>query len=194
MRVVAINGSARTGGNTAVLIETALGRLRESGVECEHIELAGKTIAGCTACGRCRKLMDGQCHGRDDFGNEVIDSLADADGMILGSPTYFSGITPELKALLDRAFYVARANGDIHARKPGAAVVAVRRAGAMHVFDSINHYFGISQMLTVGSSYWNIGIGQGKGDVEGDDEGLRTMRDLGDNMAWLLERLADGRG
>ncbi|MBI5232527.1 MAG: flavodoxin family protein [Coriobacteriales bacterium] len=190
MRVVAINGSARAGGNTAALIEFAFEPLRDAGVDCELVELAGKEVRGCTACGRCREVLDRQCHGRKDFGNEVIDVLAGADGMIFGSPTYFSGITPELKAALDRAFYVGRGNDDMFARKVGAAIVAVRRAGAMHVFDSINHYFLISRMLVVGSSYWNVGIGGAKGDVLADDEGVRTMRTLGENMAWALERTA----
>lgn len=188
MRVVALNGSARVGGNTAALIEFAFEPLRQAGVDCQLVELGGKEIRGCTACGRCREVLDGQCHGRSDFGNEVIDLLSDAHGMIFGSPTYFSGVTPELKAALDRAFYVARGNGDMFARRVGAAVVAVRRAGAMAVFDSINHYFLISRMLVVGSSYWNVGIGAAKGDVLADDEGVRTMRTLGENMAWALER------
>lgn len=190
MRVVAINGSARKGGNTAALIESVFEPLRDAGVECEIIELAGKDIRGCIACGRCIKEKDGQCHGRDDFGNEVIDRLAGVDGLILGSPTYFADLSPELKALLDRTFYVARANGDTFRRKPGAAVVAVRRAGAIHVFDSINHYFLISQMMVVGSSYWNVSIGREKGEVAEDAEGVRTMRQLGENMVWALERLA----
>jgi multimeric flavodoxin WrbA len=112
-----------------------------------------------------------------------------ADGIILGSPVYFANMTPELKALIDRAGFVAKANDDMFRRKAGAAVVAVRRAGAIHVFDSINHFFFISQMVVPGSSYWNIGIGREKGDVEKDDEGLQTMSTLGSNMAWLLQKI-----
>lgn len=189
MRVVAINGSARPNGNTTALIEMVFEPLRAAGIDCELIELARKDVRGCTVCGRCSEEKDGRCYGRKDFGNEVIERMRDADGLILGSPTYFADLTPELKALLDRAFYVARAAGDLYARKPGAAVVAVRRAGAIHVLDSINHYFLISQMLVVGSSYWDVGIGRAIGEVADDAEGVRTMHRLGENMAWALERL-----
>jgi multimeric flavodoxin WrbA len=191
MKVVAINGSARKGGNTAQLIETAFGPLREAGVECELIELAAKDVRGCTACRKCVEKKDGQCHGRKDFGNEVIDRLRDADGIILGSPTYFADVSAEMKAIIDRVGYVSMANGGVYQRKPGAAVVAVRRGGAIHVFDTLNHFFLISQMVVVGSSYWNIGIGREKGEVEGDEEGQRTMVNLGKNMAWLLGKLAE---
>lgn len=191
MKVVAVNGSARRGGNTSTLIEAAFVPLREAGHECELIELAGKDVRGCTACGVCREKADRQCHGRRDFGNDVIDALFAADAVILGSPTYFADITPELKAIIDRAGYVARGNGNVLARKPGAAVVAVRRGGAIHAFDSINHFFLIGEMFVVGSSYWNIGVGGPKGAVAEDDEGMSTMKTLGENMAWLLERLAE---
>lgn len=190
MKVVAINGSARKGGNTARLIETAFGPLRDAGIECELVQLAGKDVRGCTACMKCREKKDGQCHGRKDFGNEVIDRLRDADGIILGSPTYFADVSSEMKAVIDRVGYVSMSNGGFFVRKPGAAVVAVRRGGAIHVFDTINHFFLISQMVVVGSSYWNVGIGRERGEVEGDEEGMRTMVRLGENMAWLLQKLA----
>ena len=191
MKVVAVSGSARKGGNTTQLIEHVLEPLREAGIDCELIELAGKEVRGCTACLKCRELKDGQCHGRKDFGNDVIDALRDADGIILGSPTYFADVSAEMKAVIDRVGYVSLGNGGFFTRKPGAAVVAVRRAGAIHVFDTINHFFLINQMLIVGSSYWNVGIGREKGEIEGDAEGLRTMRRLGENMAWLLGKLAE---
>jgi multimeric flavodoxin WrbA len=110
-------------------------------------------------------------------------------GIILGSPTYFADLTPELKALIDRAGFVAKANGDMFRRKVGAGVVAVRRAGAIHVLDSINHFFLISQMIIPGSSYWNLGMGMNRGDVERDQEGLQTMKVLGQNMAWIINRI-----
>jgi multimeric flavodoxin WrbA len=190
MKVVGVNGSARKGGNTAQLIRTVFEPLVEAGHECELIELAGKTIGGCTACGRCSDKKDGACSGRHDDGNAVIEKLLAADAIILGSPVYFADVTTEIKAVIDRAGYVARSIPELLAHKPGAAVVAVRRAGAMHAFDTLNHFFLISEMLVVGSSYWNIGIGREKGDVTGDEEGMRTMRRLGENMAWVLERLA----
>jgi multimeric flavodoxin WrbA len=115
--------------------------------------------------------------------------MKSADGIILGSPTYFSMMTTEMKALIDRAGYVSRANGHLLKRKVGAAIVAVRRAGGMPTFDGINHFFLINHMVVPGSSYWNIGIGGNKGDVESDEEGIKTMEDLGENMAWLIKRL-----
>jgi multimeric flavodoxin WrbA len=191
MKVVAINGSARRGGNTALLIETAFGPLRAAGIECELVELGAKDVRGCTACRMCFEKKDGQCHGRNDFGNEVIDRLAGADAIILGSPTYFADVTSEMKAVIDRVGYVAMANGGMHVRKLGAAVVAARRGGAIHVFDTINHFFLVSQMIVVGSSYWNVGIAREKGEVAGDEEALRTMTRLGENMAWLLGKVAE---
>ncbi|HNX60184.1 MAG TPA: flavodoxin family protein, partial [Spirochaetota bacterium] len=127
----------------------------------------------------------------DDGMNAYIEKMINADGIILGSPVYFSDITSELKALIDRAGYVGKANGGIFRRKAGAAIVAVRRAGAIHAFDSINHFFLISEMIIPGSSYWNIGIGREKGEVDADNEGVSTMNILGKNMAWLLKKIAD---
>lgn len=191
MKVIAVNGSARKNGNTAMLLRTVVEPLEVAGHDCRFVELAGKDIRGCTACGRCREEGDGRCYGRNDDGNPLIGEIFSADTVVLGSPTYFADLTPEIKALIDRAGYVARgcASGNPLARKLGAAVVAVRRAGAIHTFDSINHFFLISEMIVVGSTYWNVGVGGPKGAVESDDEGLATMRDLGANIAWLAERV-----
>jgi multimeric flavodoxin WrbA len=115
--------------------------------------------------------------------------MLEADGIILASPTYFADISANMKALIERAGFVARANDDMFRRKAGAAVIAVRRCGAIHAFDSINHFFFISQMVVPGSSYWNVGIGLARGDVKGDKEGLATMKTLGANMAWLLDKI-----
>lgn len=190
MNVIAVNGSARKNGNTSVLIEAVFAPLREADVTCETVELRGLDIRGCTACGKCIEKADGHCYGRKDDGNAVIDKMGAADAIILASPVYFADVSAEMKAIIDRAGYVSRSKREMFARKPGAAVVAVRRAGAMHAFDTMNHFFGISEMVTVGSSYWNIGIGREKGEVEGDAEGMRTMKRLGENMAWLLAKLS----
>ena len=189
MKVIAINGSARKDGNTAILIRRVLKVLEGEGIETELIQLSGEQIHGCTACGTCRKVQNKQCKIVSDNVNTYIEKMAAADGIILGSPTYFSMMSSEMKALIDRAGFVSRANGDMFKRKVGAAVVAVRRAGGMPTFDAINHFFLIGQMIVPGSSYWNVGIGSKKGDVEKDEEGLKTMEDLGKNMAWLLNRL-----
>jgi multimeric flavodoxin WrbA len=124
--------------------------------------------------------------------NDCIEKMAGADGILIGSPTYFADVSSETKALIDRAGFVGMANGGLYTRKAGAAVVAVRRAGGIHAFDTINHFFGISGMYTVGSTYWNLGIGLHPGEVEDDEEGIRTMRNLGANMAWLLKKVHQG--
>lgn len=189
MKVIAFNASARRDGNTAVLIRHVLGELEREGIETEMVQLAGKTVKGCAACYRCFERKDFRCAVTDDAVNDCIAKMAEADGIVLGSPTYFSNATPEMMALICRAGLVAKANEDMLRRKVGAAVVAVRRAGAIHAFNSINHFFFISQMIVPGSSYWNIGIGREKGQVESDEEGIRTMAVLGTNMAWLLKKI-----
>jgi multimeric flavodoxin WrbA len=191
VKVLAINGSAQKDGNTAALIGHVFEELYRAGIETELFQLAGKKIRGCTACLQCFQNKDRRCAVTGDVLNKCLEKMLAADGIILGSPTYFSNVTTEMKALIDRAGFVAKANDDMLARKVGAAVVAVRRAGSIHVFNSINHFFFISQMIVPGSSYWNIGIGLKKGDVENDAEGIATMRTLGRNMAWLLKKLVN---
>jgi multimeric flavodoxin WrbA len=189
MKVVAFNGSARRDGNTAILLRHVLGELETEGIETELVQLSGAKIHGCLACRKCSTRKDRRCSQADDMGNVYLDKMAAADGILLGSPTYVADISPEIKALIDRACLVARANGGMFRRKVGAAVVAVRRAGAMHAFDALNHFFLISEMVVPGSSYWNIGIGREPGEVEKDEEGIQTMKVLGRNMAWLLKKL-----
>ena len=188
MKVVAFNGSPHQDGNTATLLAEVLRELEGQGIETELVHLKGP-ISGCKACFKCMEKKNGQCVQDKDMINQCIEKMAAADGIIIGSPTYFADLTPETKALIDRAGFVAGANGSMLKRKVGAAVVAVRRAGAIHVFDSINHLFLISQMIIPGSSYWNIGMGRGEKEVEQDDEGMATMRTLGQNMGWLLKRI-----
>ena len=191
MKVVAFNGSARKDGNTAVLVNTVFKELKKAKIKTELVQLSGKKIRGCLACGKCFENKDGRCVIGNDIVNECIGKMAEADGIILASPTYFTDVSAEMKALFDRAGYVARANDNMFRRKAGAAVVAVRRAGGIHAFDTLNHFFFINEMVVPGSSYWNIGIGLAPGDVKNDEEGLETMRTLGRNMAWLLEKIQD---
>ncbi len=189
MKVVAFNGSARKDGNTAILINYVLSELGNEGIETELGQLSGMKIHGCIACYKCMENKDKQCAVKDDVANECIRKMIEADGIILGSPTYFSDVTTEMKALIDRAGFVSRMNDFMFKRKVGAAIVAVRRAGATHAFDTMNHLFLGAQMIVPGSSYWNIGIGREKGEVEKDEEGIQTMKVLGQNMAWLLNNL-----
>lgn len=188
MKVVALNGSARKGGNTSILLGYALKELEAEGIATEQVELSGMEIKPCLACNRCSVRKDRRCNQTGDVANDLIAKIDQADGVLLGSPTYFADLAPQIKALMDRACYVAKANGSMFRHKVGAAVVSVRRGGAIHAFDSLNHYFLISEMIVPGSCYWNVGIGHDIGDVEKDEEGLRTMRILGRNMAWLLKK------
>ena len=186
MRVVAINGSPRKDGNTKVLLEAVLEPLARAGWTTELVQLGGKPIQGCRACFKCWEKKDKKCvFGDKDVFNEVFAKILAADAVILGSPTYFADVSAEMKALIDRAGFVAMANGCSLAGKIGAAVVAVRRGGATHVFDTINHLFFISQMLVPGSTYWNMGYGLEPGKVAGDAEGLNNMNHLGRAIAWL---------
>lgn len=190
MKVVAFNGSPRKDGNTSILIKYVLAELEKEGIETELVNICDKPLRGCRACGKCAETQDKQCIIKNDPMNEYISKMVDADGIILGSPTYFSNVTAEMKALIDRAGYVSKANGEMLRRKVGAPVVAVRRAGAISVFDALNYFFLIGQMIIPGSSYWNIGIGRGVGEVENDAEGIQTMKTLGQNMAWLLKKIS----
>jgi len=191
LKVVAFNGSARKDGNTAILVNEVFRALKKEKIKTELIQLAGKKIRGCIACGKCFERQDKMCAVKADIANECIEKMLDADGIILASPTYFADVSTEMKALIDRAGYVAKANDDMFRRKVGAAVVAVRRGGAIHAFDTMNHFFFISQMVVPGSSYWNVGIGRASGEVSEDEEGLTTMKVLGENMAWLLKKLEE---
>ena len=191
MKVVGFNGSARKDGNTAILINYVFGELENAGIQTEMVQLSGKDIHGCRACFKCFNNKDGHCAVDNDYLNECIDRMTQADGIILGSPTYFTDVSAEMKALIDRAGLVAKTNGDMFKRKVGAAVVVARRAGSVHAFDSINHFFLISQMIVPGSNYWNMGLGLDKGDVEKDTEAIDTMKTLGRNMAWLIEKIKE---
>jgi len=189
MKVVAFNGSARKDGNTAIMIKYAFKELEKEGIKTELIQLAGEKIQGCIACNKCFSSKNKRCAVNDDIVNECIEKMEQAEGIILGSPTYFADCTAQIKALIERAGFVSKANGEMFKRKIGAAVVAVRRSGAIHAFDTLNHFFTIGQMITVGSSYWNIGVGRDIGEVEKDEEGLLTMSILGKNMSWLIKKV-----
>ena len=190
MKVIGINGSPRKNGNTSTLINMVFEPLNAEGIETELIQIGGTTIRGCLSCYQCVKLKDQRCSTKNDLFNDVFEKILAADALILGSPVYFADITPELKALIDRTGFVARVNGNLLHHKVGAAVVSLRRGGAIHAFDSINHLFQISSMFTVGSTYWNCGFGGREGnEVEQDKEAVENMLDLGRSMAYLLKKL-----
>jgi multimeric flavodoxin WrbA len=189
MNVVAFNGSPRREGNTYLLVQKVFDELRKEGIETEYVHIGGKALRGCSYCLQCKEKRDKKCALPDDGLNGYIQKMEGAQGIILASPVFFSNVTSEMKALIDRAGFVARANGGLLTRKVGAAVVAVRRAGATMVYSDLNLFFGIQEMIIPGSSYWNLGIGREPGDVLKDEEGLATMVTLGRNMAWLLKKL-----
>lgn len=189
MKAVAINGSPRKGGNTEILLKKALAPLVAAGWEIEFIQLGGAAIRGCQACYQCFEKKNSRCSQNDEFFNSCMEKMVAADAILLGSPTYFTDVSAEMKALLDRAGLVALANGGLLRGKIGAAVVAVRRGGGTHAFDTMNHLFLMSGAIVPGSTYWNLGFGLDKGEVSKDDEASRNMRDLGQTIAWLGEAI-----
>jgi multimeric flavodoxin WrbA len=186
VKAVAINGSPRKGGNTEVLLRKALEPIAAAGHATEYMQVGGTRIRGCTACGACGRLKNKRCVIEDDIFNLAFAKMAAADAILIGSPSYFADMTAETKALIDRAGYVGLSNGGLLRRKIGAAVVAERRGGAVHVLDSINHMFLMSEMIVPGSTYWNFGVGAAPGDVLKDEEGLANMKNLGEQIAWLF--------
>lgn len=187
MKVLAINSSARKDGNTAILINTVLEELNKAGIETEMIQLAGNVIEPCKACWACGG--QGNCVHRKDSFREVFEKMKEADGILLGSPVYSANVSANMQALLERATVVADMNPGLFTHKGGAAVAAVRRGGAMQAVDTMNHFFLNHEMIVVGSTYWNMGYGQMPGDVQKDEEGLANMRNLGQNMSYLLNTL-----
>lgn len=189
MKVVAINGSARKDGNTAILINTVFDELKKEGIETEMIQLAGNPIQGCIACYKCFENKNRRCAVEKDQLNDILEKLLKADGVLLGSPTYFSDVSSGMRAFIERCGFVGRANDYMLKYKVGAGVIAVRRAGAIHAFNSLMLFLHYMQMFIPGSSYWNLAIGRDIGDVMKDDEGIQTMKTLGQNMAWLLKKV-----
>ena len=186
MKVVAFNGSPRKDGNTTILINHVFRELEKEGVETELVQLSGKKIHGCIACYKCFENKDQRCAVKDDIANECIEKMTKAEGIILGSPVYFTDVTAEMKALIDRAGFVSMANGGMYKNKVGAAVVAVRRSGAVHTLDTMSHFFLAGQMIIIGRG---IGVGRDRGEVEKDEEGMQAVKALGQRMAWLLKKL-----
>ena len=188
MKVLAFNGSPRTKGNTYFLLKSVCDILEKSGIETEIINIGARSIHGCIACGKCREKGNDQCIFSDDIVNECVDKIKEADGIILGSPVYFGNMTAQMKAFIDRVGYVCRPN-QLLKRKVCSSVVSVRRNGALSTFNTMNNFFTIAEAVVVSSSYWNQGVGKEIGDVNEDEEGMNTMKTLGENMTWLLNKL-----
>lgn len=193
MKVVAFSGSGRKDGNTVLLVREVFKELEQEGFETELVQLSVMKINACLACYRCAEIKNKHCSIEDDDVNPCIDKMLAADGILLASPTYIGDVTSMMKALIDRAGMVSRANDNMLRRKVGAAVSVATWGGAIHTFDSINHFFLLGEMIVVGSSNWNLGFGREKGQVLQDQKSLETMKTLGRNMAWLLKQLPDGK-
>jgi multimeric flavodoxin WrbA len=186
MKVVAFNGSPRRNGNTTILIKHVFGELEKQGIETELVQLSEREIHGCIACEKCSETKDRRCAVTNDAANEYIEKMLGADGIILGSPVYFQDVTSEMKALIDRTGYVSRSNGRMFKKKVGASVVSVRRSGAIHALDTMDHFFLSGEIIIVGRA---IGVGRARGEVEKDVEGIELVTSLGQRMAWLLGKL-----
>jgi len=192
MKVVIFNSSPRSEGVTKKCLNFVMDELKAAGIETEYIWMGMDKIQGCISCYRCVENQDKRCSVKTDKLNEYLEKMLNADGIILGSPTYFADTTTRIKALIERAGLVSKVNGDLLKHKVGAAVVSVRRAGATHVFSSINYFFLINQMFVVGSSYWNLGVNPNTSEpelIKEDEEGIATFQNLGRNMAYLLQKL-----
>lgn len=190
MKVLLINGSPNEKGCTYTALEEIAKTLAKENVEVEIVQVGKKAVKGCIACYACIKMNRGHCVFNDDLVNEVIDKMKDADGIIVGSPVYYAGISGQIKSLLDRVFFAGQGQ---FVNKPAAAVVSCRRGGASAAFDQLNHYFMMKNMPVVTSQYWNQVHGRTPEDVLKDIEGLQTMRTLAQNMAWLLKCIEAGK-
>ncbi len=193
MKVVAFNGSPNKEGNTFHAIKMVTAELEKAGIDVEIVHVGNKVIRGCLACGSCAKNQNEKCVVNDEV-NEWIQKMKEADGIILGSPVHYSGISGTMKSFLDRAFYVAGSNGSMFRHKVGAALVAVRRSGGLPAFEQLNHYINYSEMLMPASNYWNVIHGTAPGEAEQDGEGKQIMAVLGRNMAWLMKLVESGEG
>ena len=187
MKVIAINGSPKKEGNTYHALKMVGDELLESGIEFEILHVGHKLIHGCTACGKCSVNRDEKCSLGTDGLNQWIQIVKAADGIIIGSPVYYSGIAGTMKCFLDRLFYVSGSNGNLFRHKVAAAVVAVRRTGGSATLDVLNHYLTYAEMIVATASYWNVIHGRLPNEVSQDGEGVQIMRVLGKNMAWLLK-------
>lgn len=190
MKAIAINGSPRTGGNTEILLQRCLERLRSEKIETEFVPLGTRLVKPCTACNGCAQMKNRTCAVKDDEFHPIFESMVQADIIVVGSPVYFGSATPNLMALLDRAGYVSRANGNLFSRKLGGPIAVARRAGQNFTYAQMAFWFTINDMILPGSTYWNIAIGRKPGEVNEDEEGLKTVDRFAENLAWLAHKLS----
>ena len=187
MKVLMLNGSSHINGTTMAALTEVGKALEEDGIEYEIFQIGGGPIADCLGCGQC---TENGCIFTDDAVNAFVEKAKEADGYIFGTPVYYAHPSGRIQSFLDRVFY---SSGKHFAHKPGASVAVARRGGTSTTFDVLNKYFGITQMITVGSTYWNQVHGRNAEDAAKDLEGMQTMRNLGHNMAWVLKCLEAGK-
>jgi multimeric flavodoxin WrbA len=186
MKIIAFNGSPRKDGNTFTLLGYVLQEIEKQGIETELVQLSAKPIHGCIACYKCFDNQDQRCSVKDDAANEYIDKMIAAQGIVLGSPSYFQDVTAEMKALIDRAGFVGLANERMYKNKVGASVACFRRTGGMHVVETMNHFFFSNEIIIAGRA---VSVARDKGDVEKDEEGVEMAKTLGQRMAWIMTKL-----
>ncbi|MGM0366369.1 MAG: flavodoxin family protein [Actinomycetota bacterium] len=189
MKVIGFNGSPHKKGNTFLAIRQVFEQLEAQGIKTEIIQVGSEEVKPCDGCGACKETRDGFCIIDDDEINQYMKKAYDADGMVIGSPVYFGSVTPKVKALVDRMGYCARAGGYLLKRKVCTAVAAVRRQGAVDTLNQINNMYMLNQVILPSSVYWNFAIGRTPGEIEKDEEGIKTLKILGENMAWLLKKI-----
>ncbi len=190
IKALGISGSPRVEGNTARLVHRCLDELARGGLETEYVTLAGKRLRGCTACGNCSVTKNRQCAEiTDDDFPPLFESILDADVVVVGSPVYFGSATPELMALLDRAGYVSRANGNLLSRKLGGPIAIARRAGHNFTYAQLMFWYTINDMIVPGSTYWNVGLAREPGAIDRDHEALATIDRFAENLAWLAHKI-----
>ena len=187
MKVLMLNGSSHINGTTMAALTEVGKALEEDGIEYEIFQIGGGPVADCLGCGQC---TENGCIFSDDAVNAFVAKAKEADGYIFGTPVYYAHPSGRIQSFLDRVFY---SSGKHFAHKPGASVAVARRGGTATTFDVLNKYFGITQMITVGSTYWNQVHGRNAEDAAKDLEGMQTMRNLGHNMAWVLKCLEAGK-
>jgi len=190
MKVIAINGSPRVNGNTAIALKAMTSELEKQGIETETIQIGNQSIHGCIACGHCTKSEGNRCVFKDDCVNETAQKMRDADGFILGCPTYYAGIPGTMKSFLDRVFFTSSRYFRL---KVATSAAVVRRAGGVDVVHQLNNYLNLAQTVIPPSQYWMIGYGREKGEVEGDGEGMQTLVKNASAMAWLLKLIEAGK-
>lgn len=191
MKVIAINGSPRKDGNTYASLKLMAEELNKEGIETEIVQVGGKLIHGCIACGYCWSSEGNQCVFKDDIVNETAQKMRMADGIILGSPTYYAGIAGAMKSFLDRVFFSSSA---YFKYKVGTSITVVRRAGGVDVLHQLDNYFNLAETVTPPTQYWPAVYGMEKGEILQDAEGLQTIRKNARAMAWLLKIIDASKG